>query len=71
MVRRDSRSVSEFETLNDEVVENVTVFRYLGSDIKHDEESTGDEEINLRIVLLIWKEIHELQARAFERNSTS
>ena len=26
-----------------------TVFRYLGSDIKHDEESTGDEEINLRI----------------------
>ena len=30
-------------SLNDEVVENVTVFRYLGSDIKHDEESTGDE----------------------------
>ena len=36
-------------SLNDEAVENVTVFRYLGSDIKHDEESTGDEEINLRI----------------------
>ena len=36
-------------SLNDEVVENVNVFRYLGSDIKHDEESTGDEEINLRI----------------------
>ena len=36
-------------SLNDEAVENVTVFRYLGSDIKRDEESTGDEEIYLRI----------------------
>ena len=33
-------------SVNDEAIENVTVFRYLGSDIKHDEETTGDLRID-------------------------
>ena len=36
-------------TLNNIPIENVTNFRYLGDEIKYDESSTGDAEINLRI----------------------
>ena len=32
-------------------IENVTIFRYLCDKIKHDEPSTGDAELNLRISL--------------------
>ena len=32
-------------------IENVKIFRYLGDDIKYDEPSTGDAEVNLRIVV--------------------
>ena len=35
--------------LNGFAIENVTTFRYLGDEIKHDEPSTGDAEIELRI----------------------
>ena len=35
--------------LNNIPIENVTNFRYLGDEIKYDEPSTGDAEINLRI----------------------
>ena len=37
------------ESLNNIPIENVTNFRYLGDEIKYDELSTGDAEINLRI----------------------
>ena len=36
-------------SLNNPPIENVTNFRYLGDEIKYDEPSTGDAEINLRI----------------------
>ena len=36
-------------SLNNIPIENVTNFRYLGDEIKYDEPSTGDAEINLRI----------------------
>ena len=39
---------STIATLNGEDLENVKVFRYLGSDIKFDESSTGEAELNLR-----------------------
>ena len=32
--------------LNDQVIENVEVFRYLGDDIRFDQPSTGDAEID-------------------------
>ena len=32
-------------------IENVDIFRYLGNDVKHDQPSTGDDEIDLRIVV--------------------
>ena len=35
--------------LNEASIENVTTFRYLGDEIKYDEPSTGDAEIELRI----------------------
>jgi hypothetical protein len=35
-------------SLNGEALENVKVFRYLGCDIKFDEPSTGEAELNLR-----------------------
>ena len=38
-------------TLHNKPIENVKVFRYLGDDIKYDEPSTGDAEIDLRIAL--------------------
>ena len=37
--------------LDNIAVENVVTFRYLGDEIKHDEPSTGDAEMNLRISL--------------------
>ena len=37
--------------LNNEDIENVRIFRYLGDDIKFDEPSTGDAEIDLRIAV--------------------
>ena len=37
--------------LNDQVIENVEVFRYLGDDIRFDQPSTGDAEIDLRIAV--------------------
>ena len=36
-------------SLEGKPIENVKLFRYLGSEIKHDEDYTGDAEINLRI----------------------
>ena len=36
-------------SLNNIPIENVTNFRYLGDEIKYDEPSTGDAEINLQI----------------------
>ena len=36
-------------SLNNIPIDNVTNFRYLGDEIKYDEPSTGDAEINLRI----------------------
>ena len=36
--------------LNDQVIENVEVFLYLGDDIRFDQLFTGDTEIDLRIV---------------------
>lgn len=38
-------------SLNNIQIENVTNFRYLGDEIKYNEPSTGDAEINLRIVV--------------------
>ena len=38
-------------TLNDRVVENVEMLRYLGSAIHYNQPSTGDEKIDLRIVV--------------------
>ena len=35
-------------TINNTAVENVTKFRYLGDEIKYDEPSSGDAEIDLR-----------------------
>ena len=37
--------------LNDHVIENVEVFRYLGDDIHYTQPSTGDAEIDLRIAV--------------------
>ena len=37
--------------LDNIAIENVITFRYLGDEIKHDEPSTGDAEMNLRISL--------------------
>ena len=37
--------------LNDQVIENVEVFCYLGDDISFDQPSTGDAEIDLRIAV--------------------
>ena len=36
-------------SLADESLENVKIYRYLGCDIKYDESTTGDTELNLRI----------------------
>ena len=38
-------------SLGNTPVENVKKFRYLGDDIKFDEPSTGDADVNLRIDL--------------------
>ena len=35
-------------SLNGESLENVVIYRYLGCDIKYNESSTGDTELNLR-----------------------
>ena len=35
--------------LNGKDIENVKVFRYLGSNIKYNEHNTGDEELELRL----------------------
>ena len=49
--------------LNRKTVENVEVFRYLGDDIRYDQPSTGDSEIDLRISLAeakfnqLWKKL--------------
>ena len=37
--------------LNDQTIENVEVFRYLGDDIHFNQPSTGDAEIDLRIAV--------------------
>ena len=37
--------------LNDQVIENVDVFCYLVDDIRFDQPSTGDAEIDLRIAI--------------------
>ena len=39
---------STIASLSGEALENVKVFRYLGCDIKFDEPSTGEAELNLR-----------------------
>ena len=39
------------ETLQNQSIENVTTFRYLGDEIKFNEPSTGEAEVNLRISL--------------------
>jgi hypothetical protein len=39
---------STIVSLSGEALENVKVFRYLGCDIKFDEPSTGEAELNLR-----------------------
>ena len=36
-------------TLEDQPIENVKQFRYLGDEVRFDEPSTGDAEIDLRI----------------------
>ena len=36
-------------TLQNQSIENVTTFRYLGDEIKFNEPSTGEAEVNLRI----------------------
>ena len=41
-------SIAELDNL---AIENVITFRYLGDEIKHDEPSTGDAEMNPRIIL--------------------
>ena len=38
-------------SLRNKTIENVNIFRYLGDDIKFDEPSTGDAEIDLRIAV--------------------
>ena len=38
-------------TLQNQSIENVTTFRYLGDGIKFNEPSTGEAEVNLRISL--------------------
>ena len=38
-------------TLQNQSIENVTTFRYLGDEIKFNEPSTGEAEVNLRISL--------------------
>ena len=38
-------------TLQNQSIENVTNFRYLGNEIKFNEPSTGEAEVNLRISL--------------------
>ena len=35
--------------MEEKEIDNVKVFRYLGGNIKYDEHSTGDEEIELRL----------------------
>ena len=37
-------------TLQNQSIENVTNFRYLGNEIKFNEPSTGEAEVNLRIL---------------------
>ena len=37
--------------LHNKPIENVKIFRYLGNDIKYDETSTGDAEVDLRIAV--------------------
>ena len=37
-------------TLQNQSIENVTTFRYLGDGIKFNEPSTGEAEVNLRIL---------------------
>ena len=37
--------------LNGQSIENVEVFRYLGNDVKYDQPSTGDAEIDLKIAV--------------------
>ena len=37
--------------LQNQAIENVTTFRYLGDEIKYDEPTTGEAEVNLRISL--------------------
>ena len=44
-------SVRTIAKLNEASIENVTTFRYLGDEIKYDEPSMGDAEIELRIVI--------------------
>ena len=51
-INNDNSTYPEFLiTLNNERIENVKVFRYLGDDIKFDEPGTGDAEIDLRIAV--------------------
>ena len=40
---------SSIITLNNEIIENVNTFRYLGNEIQFDQPNTGQAEINLRI----------------------
>ena len=46
-----SQYPSSIAELNNQPIENVTSFRYLGDIIKFDEPSTGDAELDLRISL--------------------
>ena len=40
-----------FVNLNGKAIENVKIFKYLGDQIKYDESSTGEAELDLRIML--------------------
>ena len=51
-INKDSNTYPEtISNLHSAAIENVKVFRYLGDDIKYDEPSTGDAEVDLRIAL--------------------
>ena len=52
--------------LNNKNIENVKLFRYLGDEIKFDEPSTGDAEIDLRIAMAEGK-FYELAKKLLNR----